>query len=173
MGILVRLLLGCTLAVVLVFPVFAGPPDGAPSGVLNTTYLIEKQAVQLVNGRVEVQAVPGSAMKMTTVVFGKPSYGDLDSEGHDDAALFLVQDSGGSGTFYYVAVAIAKNGIYRGTNAVLLGDRVVPRSIHIRNGVIVAKYDDRHPEQPMAVTPSIGKTMYLTLKEGHLTFIKP
>ena len=98
MGILVRLLLGCTLAIVLVFPVHAGSPDGAPSGVLNTTYLIEKQAVQLVNGRVEVQAVPGSAMKMTTVVFGKPTYGDLDSEGHDDAALFLVQDSGGSGT---------------------------------------------------------------------------
>ena len=173
MGIFVRLLLDCTLAVVLVFPVFAGPPDGALSGVLNTIYLIEEQAVKLIDGRAEVQATPGSAMKITTVVFGKPTYGDLNGDGRDDAALFLAQDPGGSGTFYYVAAAIAKNGIYRGTNAILLGDRVVPRSIHIRSGVLVAEYDDRHPEQPMALEPSIGKTMYLTLKEGHLTAIKP
>ena len=172
MGIFVRLLLGCTLALVLVFPVFAGPPDGAPSGVLNTIYLIEKQAIKLIDGRAEVQAAPGSAMKITTVVFGKPTYGDLNGDGRVDAALFLAQDPGGSGTFYYVAAAISINGLYRGTNAVLLGDRVLPRAIHIRNNVIVAEYDDRHPEQPMAAAPSTGKMMYLKLKKGHLATIK-
>jgi hypothetical protein len=38
--------------------------------------------------------------------------------------------------------------------------------------VIVAEYDDRHPDQPMAARPSIRKTMYLTLNEGYLKAIK-
>jgi hypothetical protein len=172
MGIFVRLFLGCTLAALLVCPVHAGPQDRALDGILNATYLIEKQAVQLVSGRAEVQAAPGSVSKVTTEVFSKPTYGDLNGDGRDDAVLFLVQDPGGSGTFYYVAAAIAKNGLYQGTNAVLLGDRVFPRAIHIRNCVIVAEYEDRHPDQPMAARPSIGKTMYLKLNEGYLKAIK-
>jgi hypothetical protein len=170
--VIARLLFGFTLAASLVFPVRAGLSNGALGNVLNATYFIEKQAVELVDGRAEVQAAPGSASKIATLVFGEPTYGDLNHDGRDDAALFLVQDPGGSGTFYYVAAAIAKNGMYRGTNAVLLGDRIVPRAIHVRNGVIVAEYDDRHPEQPMATVPSIGKTMYLTLNEGYLKAIR-
>ena len=170
--IIICLQLGCTLAALLVFPVHAGPLDGALGGVLNATYLIEKQSVPLVNGRAEFQAAPGSAIKITTEVFGKPSYGDLNYDGRDDAALFLMHDPGGSGTFYYVAAAIATNDFYRGTNAVLLGDRVFPRTIHIRNGMIFVEFDDRNPNQSMAAAPTIGKIMCLMLKEGNLKAIK-
>jgi hypothetical protein len=157
----------------LVFSVHAVQPDGAPCGVLNATYLVEKQAIHLVNGRAEFQAAPGSAIKITTVIFGKPAYGDLNHDGREDAALFLVHDPGGSGTFYYVAAAIDVNNSYQGTNAVLLGDRVSPRTIDIRNGVIIAEFDDRKPDQPLAAAPSIAKTIYLKLNEGCLTAIKP
>jgi hypothetical protein len=166
--IIIRLKLACTLAALLVFPVHAGALGGALVGVLNNTYLIENQAVPIVNGRAEFQAAPGSAIKITIEVFGKPAFGDLNHDGRDDAALFLVHDPGGSGTFYYVAAAIATSDSYLGTNAVLLGDRVFPRTIHIRNGVIVAKFDDPNLDQSMAAAPSIGKTKYLKLKEGHL-----
>jgi hypothetical protein len=142
--IVIRLPFGCALAALLVLSVHAREPDGAPCGVLNATYLIEKQAVELVNGRAEVQA-----------------------------ALFLMHDPGGSGTCYYVAAAISAGDIYQGTNAVLLGDRVFPRTILIRTGVIVVEFDDRSTDQPMAAAPSIGKTMYLKLNEGYLTAIKP
>ena len=168
-----RSLLGFALAALLVFSVYAGPPDGAFCGALNATYLIEKQPVHLVDGRAEVQTAPGSAIKITTVVFGKPAYGDLSHDGREDAALFLKHDPGGSGTFYYVAAAIAAKNGYHGTNAVFLGDRVSPRTIHIRNGVIIAEFDDRKPDQPMAVAPSIAETIYLELNEGCLTAIKP
>ena len=173
MGIFVRLFLGCTLAALLVCSVHAGPQDRALDGILNATYLIEKQAVQLVSGRAEVQAAPGSVSKVTTEVFSKPTYGDLNRDGRKDAALFLLHDPGGSGTFYYVAAAIAAGDIYRGTNAVLLGDRISPRAIHIRNGIIIAKFDDRSPDQPMAAAPSIAKTMFLKLNKGYLTVITP
>ena len=167
------MLSGCILAALLVFSVHAVQPDGVPCGVLNATYLVEKQAIHLVNGQAEFQAAPGSAIKITTVIFGKPAYGDLNHDGREDAALFLVHDPGGSGTFYYVAAAIAANNSYQGTNAVLLGDRVSPRTIHIRNGVIIAEFDDRKPDQPMAAAPSIAETIYLKLNEGCLTAIKP
>jgi len=170
--ILIFLLFGCALAAVLVFSVYAGEPDGALGGVLNATYLIEKQTVRLINGRAETQAAPGSAIRITTVVFGKPAYGDLNDDGREDATVFLMHDPGGSGTFYYVAAAIAANDTCQGTNAVFLGDRVDPRAIQIRNGVIVADYADRRADQPMAAAPSIGKTIYLMLKEGHLAAIK-
>jgi len=126
------------VAVLLAFHAQAGPLDGGFESVLDATYIIEKQEVRLIGGWAEVRAAPGSAGKIITVVFGEPVYGDLDSDGYNDAALFLARDSGGSGTFYYVAAAIAKNGIYRGTNAVFLGDRVVLWTIRIRDNVIVA-----------------------------------
>jgi len=87
-----RSLLGFAPAALLVFSVYAGLPDGAFCGALNATYLIEKQPAHLVDGRAEVQIAPGSAIKITTVVFGKPTYGDLSHDGLEDAALFLRHD---------------------------------------------------------------------------------
>jgi len=118
---------------------------------LNATYLIEGKAVTLMDGRCELPAAPGSAMKTRTTVFGQPIRGDLDRDGDQDAVLLLTQDPGGSGTFYYVAAAVNVNGRYQGTNAVLLGDRIDPINMSIRNDTIVIEYADRCPEEPMSV----------------------
>jgi hypothetical protein len=172
MKIIHRLLFIFAVVALLVLPAQAGPSDSSFDGVLNATYTIEKQEVRLIGGRSEVQAAPGSAAKITTVVFGEPVCGDLDGDGREDATLFLMNDPGASGSFYYVAAAIAKNGIYQGTNGVFLGDRIAPRTIQIRNNIIVADYADRRPDEPMASPPSIAKTMYLKLKAGHLEAIE-
>ena len=115
-----------------------------------------------------MQAAPGSATRIRTWVFGEPVWGDLNGDGVEDAALLLVHAPGGSGTFYYVAVALNTNGAYRGTNGVLLGDRIAPQNVSIRNGVVVANYADRRFDESMAVRPSVGKSMYLAMKEGRL-----
>lgn len=168
MKIVTPLIFVFAVAVWLVSHTEAGPPGDAFDGVLNATYMIEKQEVHLIDGRAEVQAAPGSAAKITTTVFGKPVFGDLDGDGHDDAVLFLMHDPGGSGTFCYIAAAIAKNGIYQGTLAVLLGDRIAPESLEIRNGMVVVHYADRRPDEPMATSPSVGKTKYFRIKSGQL-----
>lgn len=139
---------------------------------LNTTYTIEGREIRLQNGRFEAAAAPGSATKIRTVVFGKPVYGDLDGDGDEDAALFLVHDPGGSGTFYYVAAALNVNGQYIGTNVELLGDRIAPQGVAIRNGVVSASYADRRSGESMSTAPSIGKSMYLTLENGNLIALK-
>jgi hypothetical protein len=140
---------------------------------LNAAYSLEGKTVCLTNGRSEVEAAPGSATKIVTSVFGEPIYGNIDGAGGVDAALILTHDPGGSGTFYYAAAALEENGRYQGTNAVLLGDRVAPQTVAIRNGVVEVNYADRRPQDAMAVSPSVGKTMYLILKSGELSPIKP
>jgi len=146
----------------------AGSANDALDCVLKAVYTIEKRDIHLISGRAEVPVAPGSAINITTTVFGEPVYGDLNGDGRDDAALFLVYDPGGSGTFYYIATAITRDGIFQGTNAVFLGDRIAPRTINIRNKVIAVYYADRRPDEPMAAAPSIVKTMYLRLKKGRL-----
>ena len=151
----------------------AGLDRGAAADPLHASYIVEGQEVRLVAGRGEAKSAPGPATKIATSVFGKPVYGDLNGDGDDDAALLVVQQPGGTGTFYYVAAALHANGVYRGTNTVLLGDRIAPQNIAIRNGLVIANYADRRPEEPMSTPPSVGKSKYLILKNGTLTAVEP
>lgn len=151
-----------------------GNAGDAPAGdPFNATFIIEGTRICLLNGRFEKEAAPGSAMKIKTCVFGKPAYGDIDGDGYEDAAMVIVHDPGGSGRFFYVVAALKVNGAYHGTNGVLLGDRISPQDIKIRNSVVVANYADRRPEESMAITPSIGKSKYLTITNGILSEIEP
>ncbi len=151
-------------------PIASSAPFADP---LNSTFMIGEQKVRLVDGHHEKEAAPGSVAKIKTMVFGDPAKGDLDGDGVEDATLFIQQAPGGSGTFYYVAAALNRKGTYRGTNGVLLGDRIAPQTIEIRNGVVIANYAQRRPDEPMAAPPSLGKTKYLILRRGQLEEIKP
>jgi hypothetical protein len=141
--------------------------------VFNAVYRIEKMTVQLVNGHAESKAAPGSASRIITQAIDEAVFGDLDGDGQVEAALFLSQDSGGSGTFFYVAAAQRADGRWRGTNAVFIGDRVAPEAIHIGDGVIIVQYLDRRPEDPMTVAPSVAKTLEIELVGGHLEVLQP
>lgn len=137
---------------------------------LNTTYNIEGQQVTLVNGRAETAAAPGSATKVVTAYFGNEATGDLNADGTPDIAFFLTQNLGGSGTFYYVAAAIKTADGYRGTDAVLLGDRIAPQTTQIKDGKLIVNYADRAAGEPMTTQPSVGKSLYLKLDPATLQF---
>jgi hypothetical protein len=138
------------------------------SNLLNATYIINGQKIKLTDGRAEKEAAPGSATKVSTATFGDAIYGDLDGDGDQDAALMLVQDPGGSGTFYYVAVTLNNDGQHQGTNAILLGDRVAPQNIAIEGNIVIANYADRRADDAMSARPSIGVSKYLRLDDGRL-----
>lgn len=145
----------------------AAPAAGA-ADARNATYLIEGKEVTLVDGVAEVEAAPGSASKITTRYFGNEATGDLNGDGHPDIAVILTQDGGGSGTFFYVAVALHSDSGYIGTNAVLLGDRVAPQPTEIRDGEVIANYAGRAPGEPMTAQPSVGTSKYLVVRDGTL-----
>lgn len=138
---------------------------GAALAAFNATYVIGNQPVTLSNGVSEVPAAPGSASTTKTTVFGKPVVGVIDEKGHTGAALLLVQSGAGTGTFYYVAACVRddRTGLYAGTNAVLLGDRVAPQNVQIAPGSIIANYADRRKDEPMTARPSVGVSKYLKI----------
>ena len=57
--------------------------------------------------------------------------GDLDADGDMDEVLLLGHDPGGSGTLYYIAAPLNREGKYRGTNSILLGDRIIFQNLVI------------------------------------------
>ncbi|MBZ9569405.1 hypothetical protein KJA16_00600 [Patescibacteria group bacterium] len=141
-----------------------------PLGVdpLNSTYIIDEELITLEDGYSEQEIVPGAATKIKMRIFGEPTIGDVNGDGVDDAVVLLTYDPGGSGTFYYIAVALKIDGGYKGTNAVLLGDRIAPKDTHIENGLILHNYADRMPWEPFSVQSSVGKTKYLRIENEKL-----
>ncbi len=131
------------------------------SDPLNASYLIDGGQIMLKNGQADVGTTH-------TAVFGQPVSGDLNGDGRVDAALILTRDTGGSGTFFYVAAAINTTSGAQGTNAVLLGDRIAPQNINIQDQQIIVNYADRQAGEPMTTPPSMGVSLYLTVDKGEL-----
>ncbi len=134
----------------------------------NATYEIDGKSVTLVNGRAETETVPNSASKTVTQYFGNEARGDLNGDGLLDIAFLLTQSGGGSGTFYYVVAALMGIDSYKGTNAVLLGDRIAPQTTETKDGQVIINYADRKPTEPMTAPPSIGVSKYLKVENGKL-----
>lgn len=146
-------------------PAFQPPAIFDP---LNTTYTIDEQPITLVEGKYKSEAIPGSGIEDTVQVFGVPAIGDFDEDGDSDAAMMLVENPGGTGTFYYLASAVNENGKTKGTNAIFIGDRISPKNIEIRGRKIIVNYADRKPDEPMAVAPSVSITKEFVVAQGIL-----
>lgn len=148
-----------------VVPIAVGTVDA--KDVQNASYKIEGTEVALVDG---VSAVPleGTSATTTTRSFGNEAVGDLNGDSKDDVAFILTQSTGGSGTFYYLAVALRTDTGYKGINTLLLGDRIAPQTTEIKNGEVVVNYAVRAEGEPMATKPSVGVSLYAKIINGIL-----
>lgn len=137
---------------------------------LNATYIINGSEVKLENGYAE-ETIPNSASKVLTTYFGNDLITDLNDDGLKDTVFFITQQTGGTGTFYYVVAAInSKNG-YVGSNAYFIGDRIAPQTIEeMGDGIIAINYAERAEDEPMTAQPSIGKSVFLKLSENNEWF---
>ena len=129
----------------------------------NATYIIDGQSVALIDGVSEVSSAPGSATKTTTRYFGNEAYGDVDGDDDNDAAFLITQDSGGTGLFYYVVVALRTPTGYKLTNTFLVGDRISPQSTEIKEDSkeLHVNFAERKKGEPMTAEPSVGATLLL------------
>ena len=145
--------------------------EQGPKDYKDATYMIEGQPVALVHGVAETEAAPGSASKVTTKYFGNEAKGDLNGDGIPDIAFLLTQETGGSGTFFYLVAAVQNaDGTYSGTDGVLLGDRIAPQTTEITDGKVIVNYADRAASEPMTAQPSVGKSLYLKLDTQTMQF---
>ncbi|MBU6141525.1 hypothetical protein KGO95_00210 [Patescibacteria group bacterium] len=156
---------------VLIFVFRASAPSRFAPDYRNGTYYINDQAVTLVNGVSAVPAAPGSAAQIVTRYFGNGVSADLNGDGRPDAAFLITQDTGGSGTFYYIVAALNTPQGYEGSRAFFLGDRIAPQPTTVTaDGTIIVNYADRAPGESFAVAPSVGTSIYLRFDPSSLSF---
>ncbi|MES2213712.1 MAG: META domain-containing protein [Patescibacteria group bacterium] len=147
------------------------PTPQTGESIKNATYSIDGRSVTLVNGISEIPAAPQSATKITTRYFGNEVTGDFNADGRVDTAFILTQNTGGSGTFYYVVVALNTKDGYIGSQALLLGDRIAPQTTEIGNNtILVVNYADRKPGESFATPPSVGKSIWLKFDSNTMQF---
>lgn len=146
------------------------PKSGALSPK-DATYRIDGQFVNLKNGLSEIAAAPSSASKIITRYFGNEVRHDFNGDGREDVAFLLTQQTGGSGTFYYVVAALNTPEGYVGSQGLFLGDRIAPQTTEMGKGnIIVVNYADRKSSESFAVQPSVGKSIWLLLDPKTMQF---
>lgn len=103
-----------------------------------------------------------------TSILDDETFGDINKDNKDDSIVLLSRTGLGSGNFIYIAAYVSGPVSYKGTNAVFLGDRIVPQGISIRNGVITVNYLDREEGEAFAAEPTIEKSVELVFNNGTL-----
>ena len=97
--------------------------------------------------------------------------GDLNGDGVADAAVVLVSNPGGSGTFYELAAVLNENGQPHHGASILLGDRVRILAMAIKDGQITVHMITQGPNDPMSI-PTLEVTNRYELKDGKLVLVK-
>lgn len=141
----------------------------------HTEYLIDGQRVLLHDGVASTAAALGSAAMITTRYYGNEITTDLNNDGQEDFVFILTQETGGSGTNYYVVAALATEGGYEGSQAYLIGDRIAPQSIELSQNprhehVVVVNYAKRATGEPMTAQPTVDTSVWLKLNLDNLQF---
>ncbi len=117
----------------------------------NVTYQSEFTAsgeAPLQDGVYTEEAAPDSATMTTVMLTDDVAYGEL-STGQKGAAVVLVTDPGGSGTFYDLAVVVPQDGQLTNVATTPLGDRVQVNSVDIVDGSIVVDMVQSGPDDPL------------------------
>lgn len=137
--------------------VTAAAPHARPSGpsidYKNAIYRVDGKDVTLLDGLHSQPAADDSAEQDVTRVIEPPEHVAGKLGGRSAVAVFLSSQGGGSGTFYYVALAFNDG---RGTTF-KVGDRIQPIGIAINGDDLVVSYLDRKPDEPMAVPPTVPR----------------
>lgn len=133
----------------------------------NHMYTIDDKEVSFVQGLVVNKDTLSSHQAQVSEKRVSPS--------QNRAAAILIDQPGGSGTFYYLVAAMKKDGKETFSAPVLLGDRIKVASVIVddpgmeNNGVVTVKYLDRLESEPMSAQPSIEKVLkYAFQDDGNL-----
>jgi len=127
---------------------------------------------QLKNGVFEEPVAPGSATTTNIRLGNEQTSGDLNGDGAEDAAVILVADHGGSGTFTYLALVINENGTAKPVASILLGDRIVVKSLAIQHGKVIVTLLTRKTDESMSTEPKLEVTRTFILQGDTLVEVK-
>ena len=108
-----------------------------------------KGKVKLSDGIYRERVMPDSTTELVIKLSDRIAFGDLNGDGVEDAAIILVSDPGGSGTFYDLAAVINSRGKAKHVAGAFLGDRVKVEGLRVGSGKIVVKMVTHRSTDPM------------------------
>ena len=137
----------------------------------SATYTIAGVRVALKDGASRSEVLPRSATQRITRYFGDEVHKDLDGSGQEDVAFLVTQQTGGSGTFYYLVAALKRSRGYVGSNGFFLGDRIEPQEVISGPGTsVIVRYLDRAPGMAFTAPASVTRSARLELDPKTLVF---
>ena len=146
------------------------PPALAEEALANATYqsqYTKSGEATLVDGEYREQAAPGSATETVVMLTEHMVVTQLE-DGQPAAAVILVTDPGGSGTFFDLHVLIASDGEPTDIATAFLGDRVQINSLSVNeNGVIAVDMITQGPDDPMCC-PTLHVLQTYVVQRGEL-----
>lgn len=113
----------------------------------NSEYIVSGEKIKLTNGIYEHGTIAKGDLLLLEI--GEVTFGELNSDGKEDAAVILKSSGGGSGVFTELAAVINKNGIPYHVASVEIGDRVKIQSISIKSEQIIVNMLKHGPSDPM------------------------
>ena len=137
-----------------------------PADPRNAIYIIEGTPIALIDGTADEPAAAGSSSRVITRIWGEPVLAHLNEDGADDAVLILTHSTGGSGTFYYLVAAIASADGYTGSAGLLLGDRIEPKTIRVRDAKVSVRFMTRGAGESFADPPTVERTREFLYEGG-------
>jgi hypothetical protein len=125
----------------------------APADPANAGYYVDGILYTLVNGALE-QPIDKSDVLNKFRLLDFKAAGDINGDGTDDTAVVLINDAGGSGTFYYIGILTSgPTPIVENTS--FLGDRIDVKGIEFVGGKFEVTYLDRDVETSFDSPPTI------------------
>ncbi len=120
----------------------------------------ERDTVRLVAGEYRRRYDESSATLRRVFLSGLVARGELDGRVGEDAAVILVDQPGGSGTFHHLAALMRRADGWESPAAVFLGDRIRIDSLSIQSddGTISVTFRTRAEGAPMAAEPTVTQT---------------
>jgi hypothetical protein len=126
---------------------------------------------RLVNGVHVEKESPNSETALRMSLGDTMATGDLNGDGVADAAVVLVSDPGGSGTFYELAAILNQDGKPNHVASALLGDRVRILAMTTKEGQVTVRMVTQGPNDPMG-NPTLEVTYRYKLKDGKLVRVE-
>jgi hypothetical protein len=125
------------------------------------------EGVKLTDGQFEGYYVVGGSLR-SSVVFVEPcAFWDLDGDGLDDAAVFLKENTGGSGIFVYLAAVLNQNGKPVNVATTRLSSPAQIEGLAVEGGQITVRMLNHSPGDPMCCPSEVTKVGY-ALEGGDL-----
>ena len=132
----------------------------------------ETGTVTLVDGHFEGDSTAtGTGSPLSVWIGDEIGFGDLNGDGVDDAAVTLVTNTGGSGSFGQLVVVVNEGGEPSPNASASLGDRVIVEAIRIAELEIEIDLVVHGPSDPLCC-PSMSVTRIYILEGSNLILLE-